>query len=78
MIKKIELISPIPIDIYAISLYYKKGSDMTENMTKPIPKTVKLLIKVKLFLKLLSLSFVNILLLAVYENMLKKELNSCG
>lgn len=41
-------------------LYYNKGSDMIEKIINPIPKTVKLLMKVKLFRRLLSLSLYNI------------------
>ena len=39
-------------------LYYRKGSDMMEKMTRPMPKTVRLLMKVKLFLRLFNLSYI--------------------
>ena len=54
--KNVEAHKPIPKERYVIILYYSYLSDIAENITNPIPKTVKLLIKVKRLRRLLSLS----------------------
>lgn len=48
---------PIAATIYDIIAYSSGGSFMTLNITTPMPKTKKFAIKVKVFLKLLSLSY---------------------
>ena len=54
--KKMEAQKPMKRTVYAMILYYNFLSCMVEKMMSPRPSTVKLLIKVNKFLKLLSLS----------------------
>ena len=57
--KNILVERPSPATTYDIILYYNGGFDITLKMIKPIPRTTKFDIKVKVFLRLFSLSLIN-------------------
>ncbi len=54
--KKILAARPIAATTYEMILYYQILSDMSLKMITPMPRTTKLEMKVKVFLRLLSLS----------------------
>lgn len=56
LMKKIEAQNPMNKTVYAMILYSNFLSCIVENMINPRPNTVKLLMKVKRFLRLFNLS----------------------
>lgn len=57
--KNILVDRPKPATTYEIIRYYKGGFDMNLKMIKPIPRTTKFDINVKVFLRLFNLSLNN-------------------